>query len=770
MSREQAVHAFQGFLNTEFVKKHFNWKMILCQHPMYLLVDEDRGEPVIFERTLPAGAPDASTYVERIVRNLSSLDKFDDLVLNYEFSAVEMETFARDFPQAFGKLKQAFDSGRVDFLNGTYSQPHLQLFHSESNWRQFEMGLEVYERLFGMRVTIYACQETGLHQQLVQLLRAFEYKYEVLPFFPWAMEITEGTMELVGDFRGTDQVNGDEFVEGVSLDGSALPVYAKAIDAYNDRSDLPGCINFETVVEHFDKDLYSGTPLWSWFPDMVETSDKVYHEIRQLFDFALFRDELPKRLDACPPRSKAKVYTYWSYAEGVWAEENLRKNKEAEVMALLAEAVYCMGVMKGVRVDSQEAIRELWRTILKYQHHDIFWPEVTDLKRKAIVKLDETIDAARRLMGDVSKQLVSEDDSHVTIFNGSLEPRSAILFCRDGDMPETGSGFQSFGASSFGVVDVPPLGYASFRVRRGSGRPSRGTAMPTRIRGGGYDVELHENGLMRQIGTAAGERLLEGGRYLGGEIKCVIDDRWYDNRDAGVAFFAGEVADILRRTTSLHTIPVTETYYFFKSMPVIKVEIEFAFDNDHIGCFWLDESKANVYYPTTGGDIYYDIPFGYEAGKAGRPLFANNWLYSGGLVYVNRGTVKHWVKDGVIANVMAWGGNLYDNRMHYPRIWKGLSKFDIALSGNQTIRYDIIPFGTFDGRRITQEVDNLVSPVFVVKGKGDESFHNKRYDGTTVTSIYRHENGMMARGFKHPGGQLPGVSDFGIFNLPISEV
>ena len=32
-----------------FVKEHFGWKLAFCQHPMYLLIDEDRGEPTVGE-------------------------------------------------------------------------------------------------------------------------------------------------------------------------------------------------------------------------------------------------------------------------------------------------------------------------------------------------------------------------------------------------------------------------------------------------------------------------------------------------------------------------------------------------------------------------------------------------------------------------------------------------------------------------------------------------------------------------------------------------
>ena len=46
-----------GELPNHVAKKHFNWKIALLQHPMYLLINEDRGEPVVGERVPPWGSP-----------------------------------------------------------------------------------------------------------------------------------------------------------------------------------------------------------------------------------------------------------------------------------------------------------------------------------------------------------------------------------------------------------------------------------------------------------------------------------------------------------------------------------------------------------------------------------------------------------------------------------------------------------------------------------------------------------------------------------------
>jgi len=62
-------------LKDPYIKAHFGWKLFFAQHPMYLLVAEDRGVPVVGERIPPWGAATKEEYVERVRRNLKSLEE-----------------------------------------------------------------------------------------------------------------------------------------------------------------------------------------------------------------------------------------------------------------------------------------------------------------------------------------------------------------------------------------------------------------------------------------------------------------------------------------------------------------------------------------------------------------------------------------------------------------------------------------------------------------------------------------------------------------------
>ena len=146
-----------------------------------------------------------------------------------------------------------------------------------------------------------------------------------------------------------------------------------------------------------------------------------------------------------------------------------------------------------------------------------------------------------------------------------------------------------------------------------------------------------------------------------------------------------------------------------------------------------------------------------------------NWIYCGGLVYINRGTVKHWVRDGLIANVIAWGGKTFDNRIHFD-FWTRESRYDLCLYGKQKIEYYLIAYGQFDGNRIVQDVNNIISPVFVTEGRGQKSFYEVADKDIAVTAVFEKDGQIWVRGYKLPSENKSRYRDFEIFNRPLSDI
>lgn len=743
-----------------FTKEYFGWKLAFIQHPMYLLIDEDRGKPIVGERIPPWGANTASDYVDRVKRNLESLKKFRKLRLNYQWSAMELKSMTDRFPNVLESMRKHFDKGSLDFVDGTYSQAHLQVIGSESNWRQFEYGLIIYKNLFNKKVDVYARQETGWHLQLPQLLNKFDYKYAYLPTWPCIIEFTNGNFELLSTEGDYQPIAGNEFIESVGIDGSKIPTYLKQ-SAWNERR-----------WDDYQQDLYSGAKIWTVVPDMSEVDENTFNRYNSLFDFVLLGDAINERYQKAPPLAEAKVYTYWSYMEGVWAEELMRKNRSAEKWALFAEKVSTMGNLSGQVIRNKQGIKEIWKTILKSEHHDISWIEVTDLRRKSINNLDNSISDCKSMISEVANSLVEKDTNSMAVFNGLPYERNCLIELQGSRSLGTNE-FQQFKHKSLGFVSSPAGGFRSFEIKN-SFSGSKQSKLPLDIKTDHYTVTLSKEGLVKQISTENSRKLLNTEDYLGGEISARISGEWVNNRSAEVNYYTGPVCSIIERSGLIGEIPVRELFYFFKKEPFIKVEIEFNFDANEVGNMWIDKTKLNIYYPTKSSttdstEIYHDIPFGYVKAKQDRPLFATNWLYTNGLVYVNKGTTKHWINNNVMANVVAWGGNHFSNRMHW-KAWTSCPQYDLRLYGKQKIEYYLIPCDRFDAAKIIHTVDRIIAPVYLSKGKGENSFYQVKNKDLKITAVYSKENNVWLRGYKIPSNDKARFRDFEIFNIKLEDI
>jgi hypothetical protein len=756
LTTEEAMEYYLNELKRDpYVKKHFGWKLFFAQHPMYLIVDEDRGEPAVGERIPPWGAKTKEGYIERVRRNLKSLEELPNLKLNYQWSALEVEHMCLNFPDVYERMKNLYASGSLDFLDGTYSQAHLQSLTSESNWRQFEYGHEIYMKLFDKKMDVYARQETGLHQQLPQLLNHFEYKFAAAPAFVATIELLEGPFEFIVQLGQMEAVSGDEFIEAVGLDGSSIPFYLQIGLGWENMS----------IARELQQDMYSGPKIFNVFPDLDEVDKEDFEENYQLFDWVLFGDALTETHKENPPRAKGRVYSNWSYNEGVWAEELFRVMRQTEAKVLLAEKINAMVVLSGQELDKSEEIKKIWKTILKSQHHDISWIEVTDLKRTSINRLIKASGECDKIITELSELLVEKSDKELSVFNGQVKKRTALIELEKG-VSLGSQTFQIYKEQSLGFTDLPPGRYASFK-KSDNIIHSQKTALPKNIDTKYYTIQLSDNGLMKQLETQSGKKLLKDDPKLGGEIRARIDRDWFDNRTAEVNYLTGPVCDIIERKSKINDIPLSETYFYYKDQPYIKVELEFDFNGNEVGYMWFDETKLNVYYPTTGETVHHDIPFGYKEVRQNRPLLATNWVECGGLAYVHSGNVKHWVKNGVIANVLAWGDNQFSNRLHWD--WIEYTEYDIRLYGKQKIEYYIIPLDEFDGNIIAQLVQDIISPVHVQEGAGSRSFYSVDDPGLAVTAIYNKNDQVYVRGYQLPGGGDQGLRDWEIFDRPMTE-
>ena len=388
------------------------FKLALVQHPMYFLI---RADSVCAERTPPWGAQDIEEYIERIRENISILRKYPQLRLGYEWSAYELELLHEDAPDVFDEMMEMVRSGRCTLYNGTYSQPHLQTLSSESNYRQFAVAAKVYQELCHHQVLTYAHQECSINEQTPQLLKAFGIKYMPLPHFISTL-IVEGGEFIFHSRQGTMSVHGSEFTQWRGLDGTLIDVYLEEPIHLK----IQDWINLQGI-----KGLLHVPPVLIDIPDMVSVNDQ-WLEDRKKVDFVLLDDELCDRLKKYPPRFQSRIFTNWSYIEGIRAEELSRNNFLAERGALYAEALNAMAyLLLDRKPQSTDAI---WKTILATQHHDVYCFCGPEIRGKCIDWLKEGQSKAAKMIYSAAQDILAQvatlpqTQEQVVVFNSNPSP------------------------------------------------------------------------------------------------------------------------------------------------------------------------------------------------------------------------------------------------------------------------------------------------------------------------------------------------------------
>lgn len=705
------------------------WELALAQHPMYLLIREDT---TCAERTPPWGAPTIEAYIQRVRDNLSALERYPRLKLGYEWSGVELELLAQDAPDVLASMRTYASAGRIQFYNGTYAQPHLQILSSESNLRQFQFGQRVYRELDLEPVTVYAHQEASVHDQVPQLLRAFDIPYAVVPGFLTSL-IWQGEGELLlHGVRGPRFLKDQQFVSWTGLDGSKIPLYL--------HQPIPREMTLkETLVREFVLGRLSAPSLFIDLPDMIGIDDRWMDE-RSAVDFVTLEPALKSRLEKTRHFPGVRLLTNWSYLEGIRAEELSRCNWQAEHAVLRAEALNSLAFALTQR--APDSTDEIWKTILKCQHHDVYCFSAPELKAKSIGWLRDATRQAEKLSANAASAILSQikTDSAagepVVIFNtiphsqvGLVETPTLIenpeIHNVEGEaIPcETYTSKEGYRRLRF-LAESSGLGYSVFWIKEGQKiEPvENATESLFEFDNPTYHAVLRPDGsFVSLVVKSNGRDLIDPARGPGNSLSATdsssisfeaetqeqrIEQYLADPAVRGLELVwvpagAAAVRDTpLGRIFSIsgnlgQRVKADLTIHFYHQLDRIDLTWDFQFEKASIGTFFDDDSKLLVRWPLTiESKIYHDIPFGVVQESEDRPFFPTSWvdLSDGttGLAYFHQGTPNHWVSDGVLYDLIGWGEQTDAIHNGLGR-YQWLKPFDQRLDGRHTIHLAVYP-------------------------------------------------------------------------------
>ncbi|NIQ99340.1 MAG: hypothetical protein GTN78_03955 [Gemmatimonadales bacterium] len=678
-------------------------KMAFVQHPMILVIHEDRGEPMVGEREGPVGAPDLETYAGRVRRNLEALQQFPDLFINYELSGVELEMLAEVAPDAVEGLREMATQGRVAFVGGDYSQPHGHLYSGELNYRQFEVGLRVVADLTGYRVTCCFHQETFVHDQMPQLLRGLGFESTVSPHFPHTIiplslpgpRLTAEYDWLPGHPIVPDMTGGYRLIAADStpswqgLDGTEIPLV------------IPGVFH----PDAYHRDLYRLGELCLITPDMCEASESLVEVIRSVGDFVSLEEQAQEEIDRHPATWKARLVSFWSYSEGEWAEAMCRGARSLESQLVAEETVSALHASSP-----RPELDADWRTLLASMHHDVHCLHITDLKRTYLERMDFVSERSREHVASIVDGAATPGpgDEALHVINTLPLPRREVVTVRGvAEAAVCAVGFDGAPVPSqcirsqdhpgqydlYFLAEVPACGSVSYGLTTEGAMALEGFAKAEvccQARDARYSVLA--DGTVGEAVLADGANVLCGPghdlHYLDADGQVVGGP----GRSGRLLHYRGEVGDVVRVSAPVGDVPTSIEYLASPAMSHLAFTTRFKFDGHQIGVIWEESTKLNSYWPTNGGVIRHDVPFGVVDGSLGLPLYAPSWLSvsgtQGGVALINTGTPKHYVEDGVIGNVLAWGGREIVFRMQGQ--WSleppAPSPHDLSLSGVHHLR------------------------------------------------------------------------------------
>ena len=703
------------------------WKLAIVQHPMYLLIKEDTE---CAERTPPWGAPDIGQYIDRLRQNITTLNRYPQIKIGYEWSALELEQLKEDAPDVFTSMLDRVHAGQSTFYNGTYSQPHLQILSSEANYRQFEWGNQVYRKLCPQHpVRVYAHQETSVNEQTPQLLKCFGIPYVTLPHFSSTLLMLDGGELVFHSKMGTMFMHGEEFATWRGLDGSQVELYLD--EPVHDR--IQDWLAFQEIIG-----LTHVPPLVVSIPDLTNI-DEAWMQERSGTEFVLLENTLEERKKVFPPRFHVRFYTNWSYIEGIRAEELSRLNWKAETSALRAEALNTLAFTLMSRLP--ESTDTVWKRILTSQHHDVYCFCAPVLRDKSISSLQQAEADASKLSARAALAIAAQVDTstgsgqHLVVYNtvphavsGLVEaeldfPNPAIVDLDSRILPSEAIILPSGKTRVCFLASLPGLGYTTVQVEPGNKKQVEETLQDRFT----FDNEFYR-ALIQPDGSftslmlmPSGEELLAGEDFAGNSLVArdstglspkhegTFDvTNWVEWEPSGrgpLLSWRPTAPAHLRKSTLGTTfttsgevgadIKATLGIHFYHALPRIDLDWTFIFDQASIGHFFDDDTKLRVRWPLSfQGDIYHDISFGVVETRDERPFLPASWVDISdgkkGFSFFHQGTFKHWVTGKMLVNLFAWGEDTdaIGNRMAKVR-WP--KSFDQRLRGTHTIHTAIYP-------------------------------------------------------------------------------
>jgi alpha-mannosidase len=627
-----------------------------------------------------------------------------------------LEPFRRRDPRGFERLVELVQLGRVEAVNGMYSEPDTNLVSGESLVRQSVAWQRYALKTFGAYSRCgWLIDSFGMSAQLPQILAS-----SGTDFFAFSRARVEAPAPSEFTWEGLD---------GTRITAHNMPLM------YNAGHPVPkdsGCA-LRRMLKNYRHLRARSASGQVFYPSGVDHGrpQKEYGEMARAWneevDDVKFEFSTPSRFFESLPRDSLPVLRC-EFQRELWGTYSARVglkqlNRACEFALLDAGKLSALASLQGKAFGGREN-EWAWQQLMDNQFHDqICGCSVDRVAAGMRDRMNGLLDATQARMRESAWHLAGrprgegKDGFTVLAFNPLARPGRSWVEC-ELTPPPGWSGieltcdgqwvpFQMLDAGNYGdgslkkarigfCADLPALGYRLFEVRPGdSVGPPRGAGASVTVSGatlanGLLTVELDgSTGLLGQAVTGDGTRFdFRGGNRLTLErdignlyTSTPLGNTWmYRRRVSSVrAIEAGPLRGTIAVRGSLGRSEFEQTVSLAAGSS--RIDCETRIDFRDRGC------RLRCAFPTgmDRGRWVHEVPYGWLE-RPGHELPAQNFvdLSSGGrgVTLVNCGIPSNQLLDGTMFLTLLRGSD---------RIYEWYAGPDALEIGEHTFRYSLFP-------------------------------------------------------------------------------
>lgn len=678
---------------------------------------------------------------------VEQLDKHPDWAINLEIEPETWDTISVTDAKNFKAFQAYFEkegpSGRIEFVNPTWSQPYSYNISGESIIRQFHYGMAKTREYFpSASFVTYAVEEPCFTSSLPQILKGFGYKYAVLrnPNTCWG---------------GYTSAFGKDLVNWIGPDGTTIP----AVPRY--------------AVEELSTESTWQTESWTNSNTFIEKcfANGIHYPVGMCFQDAGW-DGGPWHNEYQPTR-----YTTWTnyieMIEGkvepedwrfsqedikpglVWGaqvvQEIARQVRVSENLLVTAEKMAAMDYLLNDESWPEMDFAEAWRTLMLAQHHDCWivpyngrpgdtwadkvvrWTDATNqIAFEKILNLFDSTNTPEYIRVYNTLGATREEEVILVLPKDMRDRQVAILNAKGEPVPYQLSEDDNGDVKLFFEASVPGMGYATYRLKQSDKKlPSKKeldlssekltSSEKLAIETDYYSVIIdpsHGGTITSLIDKKNGYRqLVQNGKYLNDLRGFFYEEEKFhqgsNNRATASIVEEGEIFTRIKVENQISGHNYQQMITFYKKNPRIDFSLHIdwggqpgigAYDQsdnyeatDWNKAFYNDDYKLHVRFPfqDVGRKIYKNAPFDVTES------LLDNTLYSS-WDSIKHNVILNWVD--VISQERDYGVALFsDHTTSYLQsdslplglivqyTGKALWGRDYGIHGPTGIRYALLP-------------------------------------------------------------------------------